>query len=285
MVGGTLLSRRKQHRKMYDDRIKNVDIKRFRGGNSVEVEDVVLSERPLTIKVGDSPFVTVMCTPDDEFELAAGLLFSEGVIDSGKDIGIIRYCPEETEGVVEVRLTDERRPGAVSRIATIRAISRSSCGICDKELVDDILSFITPIQSDIVISAEKIIEIEAKLSAELHDLFKLTGAAHSAALLDVEGNVLSMAEDVGRHNALDKAIGKIILTRPSQNPSIAFLSSRASFEMVQKVARAQIPVACFASAVTDMAIDLAQRWNITLLGFTRPNGFNVYTQPHRILFS
>ena len=270
---------------MYDDRIKTVDIKRFRDGNCAEMEDVVLSERPLTIKVDDTPFVTVMCTPDDEFELAAGLLFSEGVIDSGKDIGIIRYCPEETEGIVEVRLTDERRPQAMARLQTIRSISWSSSGICDKELIDDILSFITPIQSDVVISAEKIIELNAKLGIEPNNLFKLTGAAHSAALLDIEGNVLSFAEDVGRHNALDKAIGKIILTLPIKSLAIAFLSSRASFEMIRKIARAQIPIACFTGAVTDMAADLAERLNVTLLGFTRPNGFNMYTHSHRILFS
>jgi len=268
---------------MDDDRTQDIFINRFRDGNLLEEKDIILKERPLAIKVDDTPFVTVMCTPDDEFELAAGLLFSEGVIDSGADIGIIRYCPQEAENVLEVRLTDERRPRAAARMQTMRSISRSSCGICDKELLDDISSFISPVQSDATITAQKIFEYQTKLG-EMSELFKLTGAAHSATLLDGDGNVLSFAEDVGRHNALDKAIGRILLTRPPQPPTIAFLSSRASFEMVQKIARAQIPIACFAGAVTSMAVELAQRMNVTLLGFTRPKGFNVYTHQKRIIF-
>jgi len=270
---------------MKNDRLKNVKITKLRAKEVAEVDDVVLKERPLTIKANDDPFVTVMCTPGNEIELAAGLLLAEGVIDSKNDLATIRFCSEEGEDVVEVKLIEAREKIAKKRIEAARGISRSSCGICGRELIEDVSSFTQPVESDLKVNANWLIELQAKLGDEYQQLYKQTGAAHSAALLDEDGNVLAFAEDVGRHNALDKVIGRIVLQPPERKPAIAILSSRASFEMIQKIARAVIPIACFTSAPTDMAVELADKFQITLVGFLRSARLNIYTHQKRIVNS
>jgi len=267
---------------MSRDKIKKLDIVRYKNGISTPGNDVVLVERPLTLKVAGDPFLTLMCSQGDEIHLAAGLLFSEGIIDSKKDLAVIRFCPEEDNDTVEIKLAPSRRETASKRIEAARGISRSSCGICGKKLICDIVDFIEPVESALRVEAGELIELANSIGEKHQELFGLTGAAHSAAIVDEDLELLSAAEDVGRHNAMDKSIGKLVLDPPKNPPAIAIVSSRASLEMTQKAARAGLPVACFAGAVTNMAVELAEKTGVTLVGFLRHNRLNVYTHPQRL---
>lgn len=267
---------------MKDRWIESIVLDRYRSGVFDRVEDVLLKERPLTIQVNGDAFVTVMCTPGDEMELAAGLLFTEGIIDSKSDIAVMRFCPEEQNDVVEIVCAENRREIASERIEVSRGVSRSSCGICGRKLIEQVKAFIGRIDSDFRIEADRLIELQSSLG-DSQRLFKKTGAAHSAGLFDCDGAMLSFAEDAGRHNALDKSIGRLVLKPPPGRPDIAIVSSRASFEMIQKIARAEIPIACFGSAVTDIAVALADDVGLTLIGFMRHSGMNIYTHAQRII--
>jgi len=253
------------------------------GGKKAErTDDFILVERPLSITINTMPLVSVMCTPGDEKELAAGLLLSEGIIDGKGDLASISYCAEEDSNLVAVTLPGARHEKIAPRIDAVRGRSLSGCGVCGREKIDEILSFAAPTDGEYEVSSEDIARLFGELGEKHHELFKRTGAAHSAALFDENLELVSYAEDVGRHNALDKAIGKTVLSPPERSLRLAILSSRGSFEMVQKAARAAVPVACFGGAVTDMAVQLADRLRLTLIGFLRKNRFNIYTHRRRV---
>lgn len=264
--------------------LKN-NITKVVGEKADRADDFILVEKPLVITVNDRPLVTVMCTPGDEKELAAGLLLSEGIIDGKSDLAFISHCAGEDSNLAAVTLPQTRYEKIGPRIEAIKGQSLSSCGICGREMIDQLLSFAAPLDDKIQVAPKDIYRLFGELERERHELFKKTGAAHSAALFDENLNLVSYAEDVGRHNALDKAVGKTILSPPGKRLSLAILSSRGSFEMVQKAARARVPVVCFGGAVTDMAVQLAQRLRLTLAGFLNGRRFNVYAHPRRILYT
>ncbi len=223
----------------------------------------LLREEPLSIRVEGNPYAVVMRTPGDEIALVAGFCLTEGIIDTPEDLTSIGFCEDDDTNVVTVTLTPSRR-GKISEILDRRGfISQSSCGLCGKELVRDLFQIIKPLESNRSIELKNALYCLEQLS-KFQPLRQQTLAAHAAAIYGSELKLLTVAEDVGRHNALDKAIGKIFLDRKLKQAELLILSSRISYELVQKSARARIPIILAHSRPTALAVELAVSLNITL---------------------
>ena len=252
-----------------------------RGVRATQAQDTIVHEEPLEIRINDEPWMLVMRTPGQEIAHVAGLLLAEGVIAGAGHIRTITQCEQSSGNRVNAYLLSEA-PGVdrTSRGVGVH-FSKSSCGLCGKTMISEIAQEICPCDRDPVLTRSR---LSTLLERTVRDqvLFAATGGAHGVALYGEQGEQLAFAEDVGRHNALDKVIGHALLEGTLGNVAIAVASSRASFEMVQKVAMAQIPIMATVSAPTDLALDLADRARITLIGFLRGDRLNVYTHPTRL---
>lgn len=243
-------------------------------------EGAVIAEEPLQIIVDGAPYSVLMRTPGDDIALAAGFCLAEGLIDDAKDIGAIQSCEGEDPNQIAVtragaRASEGRQPRPV------RHTIGSSCGLCGRELIEDIAKGLPEIPGGFQTSVEELLALGRELE-QAQQYFRPTGGTHAAGLFDSSGKLFSFAEDVGRHNALDKAIGRLLLDDRLHEAGVAVLSGRCSFEMLQKVARAGIPVVASVSAPTALAIDLAQRARITLVGFLRRQTLTIYLDAGRI---
>ena len=255
-------------------------IVRLREGRVAEEDDDLAVEEPLEIVVDDATYAVTMRLPGDDVALAAGFCLSEGIIARAGDIASIESCPADP-GRIHVRTRKD-----VSRVQPERRgfLSKSSCGLCGKEKLADIHADIRPVAGLAALDAEAVLARKADFEAR-KQVFPRTGSTHSAALYDRFGECLGFAEDVGRHNALDKAVGAALLARTLGVAHLALVSSRLSFEMVQKAAAAGIQILAGVSAATTLAAAFADRWNVTLVGFLRRGRMNVYAHPERISFS
>ncbi|RME22022.1 MAG: formate dehydrogenase accessory sulfurtransferase FdhD [Deltaproteobacteria bacterium] len=222
-----------------------------------------LREEPLMITIEDKPYAVLMRTPGEERELAVGFCLAEGVIDSAADIKTIGHDPALDENVVHVWLQAERVKRAKRILVRRGFISRTSCGVCGKELLEDLLQDLKPVEKDVRITPEKALACLARLEQH-QQLYESTRCAHAALVFDAGGNLLGFAEDVGRHNAFDKAIGKALLAGRLGRAAVAVLSSRNSYELVQKAVRAGIPIVLSYSRPTAMAVELGRSMNLTL---------------------
>ena len=232
-------------------------------GSKTSKQQSLLREEPLSIRVEGNPYAVVMRTPGDEIAHVAGFCLTEGIIDSPDDLTSIGFCADDDTNVVTVTLTPSRRE-KISEILDRRGfISQSSCGLCGKELVKDLFQIIKPLESNRPIEMKKALYCLQKLT-NVQPLRQQTLAAHAAAIYGSDLELLTVAEDVGRHNALDKAIGKIFLSRNLKQAGILILSSRISYELVQKSARARIPIILAHSRPTALAVELAASLNMTL---------------------
>jgi FdhD protein len=251
--------------------------------------DVLATEEPMEIRVvsgGSRQTVAVtMRTPGADFELAAGFLYGEGIVSSPEDIKKISYCvdvdAEQQYNIVNVELCGGRRydPRPLER----HFYTTSACGVCGKASLDQLeLRGCPVIPPGPEIAAEKIYSLPEKLR-EAQGLFEATGGLHAAALFDSEGDLLALREDVGRHNATDKLIGWALLDgRLPLSDHAVMVSGRSSFEILQKCLTAGVPIVCAISAPSSLAVEVARRFNITLVGFLRGNRFNIYSAPERV---
>jgi FdhD protein len=239
----------------------------------------LIVEEPLLITVAGRSTVTLMCTPGDEISLALGYLFTEGVIRSIDDVGAIAFCREESGNVV--RITPCNETDLLSRLDTYRTVF-SSCSICGKEAIHAVTSCLMPFTKRRArLSQEAIFELSVLMNSRQHH-FRRTGATHAAALARIEqGRLVAesaiVKEDIGRHNALDKAVGEALRRKTSFGDSLLFLSGRMSFEMVAKAARAGISDLAAISAPTALAVELAKQLGMFLVGFARGKSAVVYT--------
>ena len=261
--------------------IVDVPIVRLKDQGTTREDDHVIVEEPLEIFVDDEPYYVTMRLPGEELPLAVGLCHSEGVIDSIDDTLSVNYCQDIASNRINVYLSPGRKEAAATKLKQKRGTSYSSCGICGKEIVDDIAVSLKLIPASVSVNFVFLRSLQEKVR-EAQQLFHATGGTHAAAIFDGNGELLAFSEDVGRHNALDKAIGKVLFARKVKDAVISVLSSRLSYEMVQKAARLGIEVLAGASAPTKLAIDLAQRVNLTLIGFLRKDRCNIYTCPERM---
>ena len=259
-----------------------------RGGRVEVREDRLSGEEPLAIRAcgpGEEPVdvAVTMRTPGHEDELAVGFLRTEGLIDDAVIVTeITRGDPathSQPDDEITIHLT---RPFDASRVAERHFVATASCGICGKASLDEVEVRCDPIPSGPVIAPETLISLPVRLR-EAQAVFEATGGLHAAGLFDASGELVVLREDVGRHNALDKLVGSQLLAgRLPLNDRVVLVSGRASFELVQKAAVAGVPILAAVSAPSDLAVEAAQRLGVTLVGFLRGDGFNVYTHPERI---
>ncbi len=244
-------------------------------------EHSLLGEEPLSIRIEGQPYSVVMRTPGDELAHAAGFCLTEGVVDTPDDIVTLACCEDATSNVVTVTLKEARKNKINDLVRRRSFISQTSCGICGKEIVEEIYQSIQPVDDILKIDAKMALDCLETLS-RYQPLREKTFAAHAAAIYSSDFKMLSAAEDVGRHNALDKAIGKLFLERAIDNAFLLTLSSRISYELVQKAARARIPVILAMSRPTALAVDLASKLNMTLACKARETGLFIFCGAHRL---
>jgi FdhD protein len=245
----------------------------------------LLGEEPLSIRIEGNPYAVVMRTPGDEIAHVAGFCLTEGIIDSPDDLTSIGFCEDNDTNVVTVTLTPSRRE-KISDIMDRRGfISQTSCGLCGKELVKDLYQIIQPLGDRQPIEIKKALACLEALP-DIQPLRMQTLASHAAAIYGSGPELLSVAEDVGRHNALDKAIGKILLGRRLDQAELLILSSRISYELVQKSARARIPIILAHSRPTALAVNLATSLNMTLASMDDDDsGLYVFCGEQRLVSS
>ena len=243
----------------------------------------LIGEEPLSIRVEGKPYSVVMRTPGDELAHAAGFCLAEGLVDSPDDVNTISCCQGDDANVVTVTLKRSRRDKIGDILDRRGFISQTSCGICGKEIVKDLHQIVQPLKDNIRMNAGAALNCLENLSQN-QPLRDSTRSAHAAAIYTSDFNLLSVAEDVGRHNALDKAIGKLFLDGRLNEADLLILSSRISYELVQKAARARIPVVLAFSRPTSLAVELASKLNMTLACLSHPTGLYVYCGEFRLVF-
>lgn len=263
--------------------IKEFPIWRYRHGQVTLVQDRVAVEEPLEIRLAGQPFQVLMRLPGWEKELAVGFLYTEGIVHKLEEITSLHFCgtaidPHLQPNVVDIYLND----AAMARKGRRHLeVAYSSCSLCAKEAVAEICQKVPKIVSPLTLTAAALLQLMARLPAA-QAIYRETGGTHGVALATADGQVFLNAEDIGRHNALDKVIGRALLKRLDLSRMVALLSGRISFEMALKAARAGIPILAAVSAPTTMALTLAQELDLTLVGFARDRRLNVYTHPKRI---
>jgi len=253
-----------------------------------ERTDTLAAEEPLEIRVQDpdgrnpQQVAVTMRTPGGDFELAVGFLFTEGLIGPG-EVRRVAYCdnlPGEDQryNVVSVTLERALDPERLRR----NFYATSSCGVCGKAALDDIEVRCAPVAEGPEVSLDVVLGLPDRLRSA-QKVFDRTGGLHAAGLFTPTGELVLAREDVGRHNAVDKVIGEMVLAgRVPLAAHVLQVSGRLSFEIVQKAAVAGVPIVCAVSAPSDLAIETAERLGVTLVGFLRGDGFNVYSHDRRI---
>jgi FdhD protein len=264
------------------------DVIRVGGEQSRAVTDVAAAEEPLELRLGGQPFVVIMRTPGSDRDLAAGFLFSEQIVAARTEIAAMRYCTDDGRrdgaNVLNLWLAGEAAVRSQRALAGRRHVTaNSACGVCGRRSIEDLLDGIRPVQGRAVVSRAIVESLPDRLRAAQRT-FDATGGLHAAGLFTGSGRLLRVAEDVGRHNAVDKVIGASLLDGDMPlSDVVLFVSGRTSFEIVQKAVVAGIPVVASVSAPSSLAIELAREAGVTLLGFVRGRGFNIYTRPDWIV--
>jgi len=249
-----------------------------------EANDAIAAEEPLEIQVETRPISVTMRTPGHDDELAAGFLFTEGLISKRKQIAQIVPYPRNPAGnAINFFLTPDV-PVDFTKL-TRHVFGSSSCGLCGAATIDAVHKTFPPIAAKFTVPAKLLVDLPSKL--RLHqEAFERTGGLHAAGLFRTNGDLIVVREDVGRHNAVDKVLGHTLLNSllPLEK-EILVVSGRASFEIMQKALAARIAMVVAVSAPSSLAVDFAQKSGQTLVGFVREGRFNVYSHPERVEFT
>jgi FdhD protein len=260
------------------DATQAIDVVRVRGGARTPASDRAAAEEPLEIRLRGQPFATIMRTPGADLELAAGFLLAERIIKGADDLATIECC-SDSGNVVDVSVVDE---DVLGRATARRVTATASCGVCGRATIDSLTADLSPIAGAFTMPPAIVAALPARLRAA-QPAFDESGGLHAAGLFAPGGDLVDVAEDVGRHNAVDKVIGRRLFRDELPLSAHALcVSGRTSFEIVQKAAVAGIPLVAAVSAPSTLAIDLAARAGITLVGFVRGDSFNIYAHGHRI---
>ena len=268
----------------------SVRVRTVGGGLVSERPDRLATEEPMEIRVSGpgqeaTPVAVTMRTPGADFELAAGFLFTEGLISGRGEIAKVSYCEdlpddEQLFNVVTVRLNRPWSADAAKR----NFYTTSSCGICGKASLDEVEVRCSPVAPGPEVASDVIRSLPGKLR-EGQPVFDQTGGLHAAGLFDATGSLTALREDVGRHNAVDKLVGEALLANGLPlTDRVLQVSGRVSFEIVQKAAMGGLPVIAAISAPSSLAVEAGDRLGITIVGFVRDDRFNVYSHAYRIAF-
>jgi FdhD protein len=303
------------------DVLRSVDVVRVRGGARAAEVDRAATEEPLEIRLHGRPFAVIMRTPGADRELAAGFLLSERIIISADDLGTIEYCtdrqgpaacPEVRRGEggrddesgpaagAKVRGGDAGHDDGASNVVNVtlangsderldrlmadrrQVMTNSSCGLCGRRTIESLALDVAPIRSAWSVRASALAALPERLRAR-QAIFDETGGLHAAGLFTRDGEIVDVAEDVGRHNAVDKIVGRGLMRDALPLADyVLCVSGRTSFEIVQKAIVAGIPIVAAVSAPSSLAIELAQECGVTLVGFIRGDSFNIYAHPERV---
>ena len=259
--------------------VRSVDV--LRRGESAATRDEVAVELPLEVRLNGYPFSVIMRTPGQDGDLALGFLFAEGVVRRRDDV--VRIDVDEATGVTNIvfaRGRDERVADALDQRRQVAM--NSSCGLCGRRSLETLALEAPPCRAEWSVSAAMVGALP-NLLRSAQSAFAQTGGLHAAGLFDVDGRLEASAEDVGRHNAVDKLLGRMLdAGRLPLAGSLLFVSGRSSFEIVQKAWMGGIPFVAAVSAPSSLAVDLAGEAGMTLLGFVRDGRFNIYAHPERV---
>jgi FdhD protein len=255
--------------------------------------DAVVGEEPLELRLQRSgaaqTLAVTMRTPGNDFELAAGFLYNEGVVANRGEIAELTYCldsaldPEQRYNIVTIELRAALSAARVARFERHFAMN-SACGVCGRAQLESLRELgATPVKDDVRISARTLYTLPDRMR-EAQRVFETTGGLHAAALFDEHGETIAVREDVGRHNALDKLVGWSLLNgRLPLKHCVLVVSGRASYEILQKAVMARVPIVASVSAPSSLAVDLAAEFNVTLAGFVRSDRANLYAASERIV--
>jgi len=265
------------------DAFRDFGVVRARANETNPETDRVAVEEPLEVRLEGEPFSVIMRTPGADADLVVGFLFHEGVIRSADDVRLVEVA--ESPNRINVRLSRSRAESLPDFLGQRRQVAtNTSCGLCGRRSLESLTVTTTPLTARWAVERDVINRLPATLRAAQRT-FAETGGLHAAGLFDPQGRLELSAEDVGRHNAVDKLIGRMMMLRrlPLEG-SLLFVSGRSSFEIVQKAFLGGVPFVAAVSAPSSLAIELARTAGMTLLGFVRDGRFNIYTHHERVHF-
>ncbi len=268
------------------DGVRAVTVLRVEPRGRRVAHDRAATEEPMEIRLNGVPFAVVMRTPGNDAELAAGFLFAERVIGGIEEIGTIEHCERRDragENVIDVRLIGAARRRLPRLMSERRqVVAHSGCGVCGRRTIESLRVRAPRINARWTIDSQLLGGLPARLR-KAQSAFDQTGGIHAAGIFAPDGELDAMAEDVGRHNAVDKVIGRMMmLERLPLKRAVLTVSGRASFEIVQKAYLSGVPIIAAVSAPSTLAIDLAEDAGITLVGFVRDDRFNIYCHERRV---
>lgn len=266
-------------------------VRRWESGRWSESPDAVVMEEPLQLSLNGEQLSVVMRTPGNDVELALGLFFGEGILASASEVAQVRISAEAGEheravrldpSIVESNSIDVRLRGEPRRRPERSMLASSACGVCGAVMIEDLRRGLEPLHSKIRIDAAALPAFVPALR-EGQGVFERTGGLHAAGLFTAKGGLITSREDVGRHNAVDKVVGRALLdgALPATD-KVLVVSGRAGYEIVQKAITAGIPVVAAVGAPSSLAVALSREFKQTLVGFLRGERFNVYSAPERI---
>lgn len=263
------------------DTFRAFDVVRVEKERTNPAADRVAVELPLEVRLEGEPFSVIMRTPGADEDLAVGFLFTEGVIRNAGEIRRVELA--EAPNVINVRLSRARAEILPELLGLRRQVTtNSSCGMCGRRTLESLEVNAPPLAARWSVRSDLVASLPHSLRAAQRT-FDETGGLHAAGLFDTEGRLEISAEDVGRHNAVDKLLGRMVMThRTPLEMSLLFVSGRSSFEIIQKAFLGGIPLVAAVSAPSSLAIDLARKSGITLLGFVRDSRFNIYAHHERV---
>jgi FdhD protein len=273
------------------ERVMQIQVDHWSEQASEQREEQLTVEEPFEVRIGHRSLAVIMRTPGNDAELALGFLLTEGVIAGPEDVLAIENESDEDglplPNVLNITLSSKQQQASLQPqpISFERHFAVSaSCGLCGKNSIADLMVSTPPLASnDTVFQATMIYELSERLRAQ-QSVFRHTGGLHAAGIFSASGELLLLREDVGRHNAVDKLIGYSLLHDIfPYHDRLLLVSGRTSFEIIQKALLARIPCIAAISAPSSLAVELAQRSGITLIGFLRGHSLNVYTHPERIV--
>ncbi|MGZ6214189.1 MAG: formate dehydrogenase accessory sulfurtransferase FdhD [Candidatus Limnocylindria bacterium] len=271
-----------------------VRVRRWEAGRWSDSPDAIVTEEPLQLLLDGTPLSVLMRTPGEDVELALGLMFAEGIIRSREDVREIRISAEAGEAasgipvdasLVESNQVDAHLAAAPRRRPERSMLSSSACGVCGAVLIDDLRRDLSGLKDGPTVDPRLLPGLVEQLRSH-QGVFDLTGGLHAAGLFTPGGQLICLREDVGRHNAVDKVVGRVLLDgRLPASDTVLVVSGRAGYEIVQKSISAGIPALCAVGAPSSLAVALAREFNQTLVGFLRGERFNAYSAPGRLATS
>ena len=259
----------------------NIPIIKYENGKTTNIYDAVAQEEPLEIFINDQPCHIAMRLPGEEIPLTLGFLFTEGVIGSVEEVLTLSHCNDVSGNRINVQLKVSMDKG-LENFFSRKTPSSTSCGTSGKDIVTGLSISLPKIPKTVNTTFPQLAEFQGRL-IKGQQIFQHTGGTHAAGIFDRYGTLLALSEDIGRHNALDKSIGKVLLARKAGEAKILILSSRLSYELVSKAARLNIEVVTGVSSATSLAVELAKNMEMTLIAFHRGQRGNICSCPERVV--